>query len=128
MDNWIAAFKAMGGVTAIGVLIDLAMYRSEKDKLKALLEDWWLRFTDLKWSNFGRAEAELAVQILDRWAGPRLWSLKRWRFSVSVTAIVLVLSLLWDQHASTMEHHQFLRVRHAEICCDRLFIGNSIRL
>jgi hypothetical protein len=56
----------LAGFAAIGGLIDFAMYKSEKEKLKARLEDWWLRFDDLKWSNFGRAEAELAVDILDR--------------------------------------------------------------
>ena len=44
----------MGGCAAIGGLIDLAMYKSEKAKLKAKLKDWWLRFDDVKWSNFGR--------------------------------------------------------------------------
>ena len=65
MDRWPAVFAALGGLTAAGALIDLALYKSEKEKLKALLEDWWLRFSDVKWSNFGRTEAELAVQILD---------------------------------------------------------------
>ena len=60
----------IGGLAGIGALNDLAMYKKpEKDKLKALLEDWWLRFTDVKWSNFGRAEAELAVQM-EHWQGP----------------------------------------------------------
>jgi hypothetical protein len=95
MDNWIAAFKAIGGFTAIGGLIDYMMYTAEKDKLKALLEDWWLRFTYVKWSNFGRAEAALAVQILDRWAGPRLWSWKRWRLSTVVTLLVVMFTLTW---------------------------------
>jgi hypothetical protein len=51
------------GFTAIGGLIDLAMYNSEKAKLKAKLEDWGLRFIDVNWNNFGRKEAELAVHI-----------------------------------------------------------------
>jgi hypothetical protein len=95
MDKWAAALTAFGGLAAIGGLIDLAMYKSEKAKLKALLEHWWLRFTYLRWSNFGRAEAELAVQILDRWAGPRLWSWKRWRFSTVVSLLTLVFAIIW---------------------------------
>ncbi|GEP62157.1 hypothetical protein [Reyranella soli] len=92
MDKWLEALAAFGGFAAIGILIDLAMYNSEKAKLKAKLEDWWLRFTDVKWSNFGRKESELAVQILDRWAGPRLWSRKRWQFSVAVAAGTFALT------------------------------------
>ena len=93
--EWKQALAAFGGLAAIGGLIDLAMYRSEKDKLKALLEDWWLRFIDLKWSNFGRVEAEIAVQILDRWAGPKFWSWKRWRFAAIVAVLVCLLAILW---------------------------------
>jgi hypothetical protein len=95
MDKWIAALTAIGGLAGIGGLVDLAMYKSEKVKLKALLEDWWLRFVDVKWSNFGRAEAELAVQILDRRAGARLWSWKRWRFSIVVTLVVFAFAMTW---------------------------------
>jgi hypothetical protein len=95
MDKWIAAFTAIGGLTAFGGLIDFMMYNSEKDKLKALLEDWWLRFTYVRWSNFGRAEAELAIQLLDRWAEPRLWSWKRWRFSTVVTLLVFLLTITY---------------------------------
>jgi hypothetical protein len=95
MDKWPAALTAIGGLAGVGGLIDIAMYRAEKEKLKALLEDWWLRFTDVRWSNFGRVEAELAVQILDRWASSRLWSLKRWRFSAIVTFVVYLLVMLW---------------------------------
>jgi hypothetical protein len=95
VDKWQAALAAMGGMTAIGGLIDLAMWQAEKEKLKGRLEDWWLRFTDVKWSNFGRVEAELAIQILDRWAGPRLWSWKRWRFATVITGAVYLSVLLW---------------------------------
>jgi hypothetical protein len=95
MEKWVAAFAAMGGLTAFGGLIDLAIWKAEKEKLKSWLEDWWLRFTDMYWSNFGREEAELAVQILDRWAGPRLWSWKRWRFSIIVTVLAASFALLW---------------------------------
>src|SRR5262249_44578637 len=94
--DWEAALKAIGGATAIGGLIDLAMYKAEKKKFQDWLETWWLRFTDVKWSNFSRAEAALAVQILDRWAGARLWSWKRWQFAtaVAIAAYVLVILLI----------------------------------
>jgi hypothetical protein len=95
MDKWLAAASALGGLAAIGGLIDLAMYQAEKDRLKARLEDWWLRFTDVRWSNFGRREAELAIEIIDRWAGPRLWSWKRWRFAAYVSIAVAVLTAVW---------------------------------
>jgi hypothetical protein len=45
MDKWSAVFTAIGGLAAVGGLIDLALYKSEKEKLKARLGDWWLRFS-----------------------------------------------------------------------------------
>jgi hypothetical protein len=95
MDKWLAAASALGGLAAIGGLIDLAMYQAEKDRLKACLEDWWLRFSDVRWSNFGRREAALAIEIIDRRAGPRLWSWKRWRFAAYVSLAVAVLTAVW---------------------------------
>jgi len=96
MEKFLAVVGTMGGLTVLGGLIDLAMWKTEKEKLKSWLEDWWLRFMDMKWSNFGRKEAELAVQILDRWAGQDMASPKRWRFALTVVTGVLVLVLAWS--------------------------------
>jgi hypothetical protein len=96
MEKFVAVVETMGGLTVLGGLIDLAMWKTEKEKLKSWLEDWWLRFMDVKWSNFGRKEAELAVQILDRWAGRDMGSPKRWRFALTVVTGVLVLVLAWS--------------------------------
>jgi hypothetical protein len=91
MEKYANALTALGGAAGVGALIDLLMYRSEKKKLKARLEDWWLWFSDVSWNNFGRKEAELSIEILDRWAGSRLWSWKRWRFSLAVAAGLFVV-------------------------------------
>jgi hypothetical protein len=94
MDKWLEALAALGGFAAIGGLIDLAMYKTEKAKLKAKLEDWWLRFNEVNWSNFGRKEAELSIQILDRVAGPKLGGKRLW-FCTKVTIVVWVCTSLW---------------------------------
>ena len=71
-------------LAAVGGVIDFLLSKAQQAKLKAWLENWWLRFSYVNWRNFGRREAEAAVAMLDRWAGPRLWSWKRWRFSILV--------------------------------------------
>jgi hypothetical protein len=96
MEKFVAVVETMGGLTVLGGLIDLAMWKSEKEKLRSRLEDWWLRFMDVKWSNFGRKEAELAIRILDRWAGPDMFSRKRWQFALTVVTFALVLVLAWS--------------------------------
>ena len=48
MKKWYQALIALGGFGAIGGLIDFAMYKSEKAKLKARLKDWWLRFNEVE--------------------------------------------------------------------------------
>src|SRR5262245_34859728 len=98
---WVALGK-IGGLAMIGGLIDLAMRKSEKERLTYWLTLWWDRFDSVRWSNFGRKEAELAVEILDRYAGSRLWSWRRWRFVAIVTAgayvaaIPLVALRIWQ--------------------------------
>ena len=46
MEKYAAPLAAIGGLAGLGGLIDLALYQYERDKLKALLEDWWLRFAE----------------------------------------------------------------------------------
>jgi hypothetical protein len=86
-DIW-EAVKEVGGLAAVGGVIDFLLSKAQQAKLKAWLENWWLRFSYVNWRNFGRREAEAAVAMLDRWAGPRLWSWKRWRFSILVCLLV----------------------------------------
>ena len=123
MDKWLAAASALGGLAAIGGLIDLAMYQAEKDRLKARLEDWWLRFTDVRWSNFGRREAELAIEIIDRRAGPRLWSWQRWRFAAYVSLAVAVLTAVWVCLRALWSDADLDLSRDLEVPIGRLALG-----
>lgn len=85
----------IGGLAAIGAAIDFVMSRAEKKRLNNWLADWWIRFDDIRWSNFGKAEAELAITLLDRYAGARLWSWARWRFVFLVAAAAYVMAVVW---------------------------------
>jgi hypothetical protein len=85
----------IGGLAAIGAAIDFLMSRSEKKRLNNWLAEWWIRFDDVRWSNFGKAEAKLAVALLDRYTGPRLWSWARWRFVFVVAAASYVVAVVW---------------------------------
>jgi hypothetical protein len=95
MDGLLVVVGKIGGFAAIGGLIDLALRRSEKQALTNWLIVWWDRFDSVKWSNFGRQEAEWVVQLLDRHAGARLWSWKRWYLVLAVAGPAYVLMLGW---------------------------------
>jgi hypothetical protein len=117
LEKFAAAFVAFGGLTAVGGFIDLLMRSSEKKRLKGWLTDWWIRFDDVKWRNFGQQEATQALVLLDRWAGARLWSRARWRAVVAVSLaslaaacalFVLLTTLRWFQdgaHLSLVAYH-----------------------
>jgi len=96
MDQLTAAVAAIGGLAVVGSLIDFAMYSTEKDKLKQRLENWWLQFSYVNWSNFGRCEAQTAISILDRIAGSSIVSFKRWRFVVAVLLVAYAIAILWS--------------------------------
>lgn len=96
MEKAWEAFSAIGGLAFIGGLIDFAMSRAQKDRLRKALETWWLQFDDVRWRSFGRKEAQGAVAFLDGCAGAKLWSWKRWRRSLCIGAIVGILSYAFE--------------------------------
>lgn len=95
MDKLGAAIGTAGGLAAIGGLIDFYMRKGEKKKLIDWMIAWWIRFDDVKWSNFGRKEAEVVVRTLDRHAGDSLISVRRWIFSIGVCALVYLGVVIW---------------------------------
>lgn len=84
MERYLAALAALGGLATIGAGIDFMLRKKEKKKFKDWMIDWWIRFDDVKWNNFGRKEAGQAVGLLDRWVGSKFWSRRRWRAAVVV--------------------------------------------
>jgi len=53
---WIALGK-VGGFAAVGAAIDFLLRKGEKERLNDWLIRWWVRFEDVKWTNFGRKDA-----------------------------------------------------------------------
>lgn len=92
MDRVSDALTAIGGLAGIGAIIDFATSRAQKDRLRKALEHWWLVFDDIRWGNFGKKEAQMAVAILDRWAGPRFFTVDRWGFAFRVMVAVAIVS------------------------------------
>ena len=45
----------------LGALIDFLIGRTGQEKAKDFLLKWWVRFDDIRWTNFGREEG-LCVQ------------------------------------------------------------------
>lgn len=92
MDSVLAE---IGGYAGIGGILDFLMSKGQKEKLKDSLTDWWVRFEDLKWMKFGRAEAETFLIAFDHLAGRALWTTQRWRCVLIVTAISYAAAVLW---------------------------------
>jgi hypothetical protein len=91
---WIFVGK-VGGLAAIGAVIDFLMSRKQKRQLNDWLSEWWVRFDDVRVKNFGRVEAELAISILDRYAGRSLWSRQRWLAVFYVSAAAYCFAVVW---------------------------------
>jgi hypothetical protein len=64
-------------VGGLGGLIDFLIGQAGQAKAKDFLLKWWVRFDDVRWRNFGREEGLFAGQLLEKWLGRRIWSVRR---------------------------------------------------
>jgi hypothetical protein len=96
LEKILAALAAIGGFTAVGSFFDLMILKRGKQKLLSTIEDWWIRFDDVKWGNFGRKESDEALASLNKWAGASFISKKRIQFVAIVGAVCALLALLWE--------------------------------
>lgn len=85
----------VGSFALMGALIDTAMRKHERERLKDWLIGWWIKFDGMKLRAFGKTEARLVVDYIDAHAGRRLWSRKRWTFVRRVVTWCAVLAILW---------------------------------
>ena len=95
MEKYAEALAALGGMTGLGGLIDILLYRDRKRIEKRLIAGWvW--FEDVKFSNFGWKEAEAARNCIDRFAGATFWSMRRFWFTLGVHGRLLPRCVLVD--------------------------------
>jgi hypothetical protein len=75
----------------LGGLIDFLIGRTGRDRVKKFVEKWWVRFNDIHWKNFGREEGLFAGELIERWFGRKIWSLRR---IVTAILVLCVFSLV----------------------------------
>jgi hypothetical protein len=78
-------------VGGFGAFIDFMIGRTGQEKAKDFLFRWWVRFDDVRWSNFGREEGLFAGRLIEKWFGRRIWSFRR---IGSATLLFLVFMLI----------------------------------
>jgi hypothetical protein len=72
----------------LGAFIDFLLGRAGQEQVKDFLLKWWMSFDDVNWRNFGRSDALFVTDILQRWFGKSVWSLRR-LYMVFITYFVL---------------------------------------
>lgn len=92
MDAILYGLIKIGLPTAVAGFVDWLMSRSEKERLRGWLETWWLRFNEVRWRSFGRAEVERALVAFDRYAGRRLLSRQRLIVTLQVVGAGCILA------------------------------------
>ena len=86
------------------LLIDFLIGKAGQAKAKDFLLKWWVRFDDVRWRNFGRKEGMFAGELIERWFGRKIWSIRRIVMGVSVVSIIdpgftLALQRLAQDHS-----------------------------
>jgi hypothetical protein len=95
MERCWSAISAIGGFAAIGLILDLTIRQSEEERLRDWMTGWWASFDSVKFSKFGRTEAERAIAIIDRWCGVSFWSWRRWRAVAVVVSFWSFVGFIW---------------------------------
>ena len=91
VDDFKQALTVIGGCAALGAAIDFWLGRDGAKVIKGALETSYLWLADVKMRNFGRKEAELAVEWLDAMAGRYLFSWRR----LKASAITVMLAVVY---------------------------------
>lgn len=94
----------VGSFAMVGVLIDTAMRKHERENLKNRLIEWWIKFDNMQLRSFGKAETRMVIDYIDTHAGRTLLSRQRWTFVRRVVLWCAALSILWTviQFAQSM--------------------------
>jgi len=90
ISNLSGVFALLVGSAAFGGFIDFIIGAKGQKRIYDRLETWWIRFDDVRWTNFGREEAEYAVRLMDLWFGRRLLSYRRVIFVVLFIATAMI--------------------------------------
>src|SRR6267143_5547579 len=86
LKNFLWPIVAIGG---LGAFLDFLIGKAGQEKAKNFLLEWWVRFDNVRWRNFGREEGLFAGELIERWLGRRIWSFRR-----IASALLILFSLL----------------------------------
>lgn len=85
----------VGSFAMMGALIDTAMRKHERERVKDWLIGWWIKFDGMQPRSFGKAETRMVIDYIDAHAGRTLLSRKRWTFVRRVVLWCAALSIVW---------------------------------
>jgi hypothetical protein len=75
----------LGG--GIGRFIDFLLGKQGDQAVKTFMTGWWIRFDDVQWYTFGKAEAAFSLNVMTKTFGKYIWSLRRICFIAAVVSI-----------------------------------------
>jgi hypothetical protein len=86
--NIASAVIVIGG---LGAFIDFLIGRTGQERAKDFLLRWWVRFDNVQWRTFGKEEGLFAGELIAKWLGRRVYSLRRF----VAFFVLLIITSLW---------------------------------
>jgi hypothetical protein len=140
MDFLDGFFYAMAAVAAVAAFVDFLLGPPGQEKLRDKLTDWWHWLSEIQWRNFGSREASFAVNVIDKFCGPRLNTWKRLVVSAGIVVILVLSTILiaiivipkgppWQwtsEDGKSMDY--FLQSAPVELGLSILFVGISFSI
>jgi hypothetical protein len=111
-------------VGGLGAFIDVMIGKAGQAKAKDFLLEWWVRFDDVRWRNFGREEGLFASEQIEKWFGPKIWSLRR--ITAFIVLFLVILSLEYFSQDNPACRYCHDRIYYSAIALFMSFLGFSI--
>ena len=113
MDSgfWVHAANIVVAFSAVGYGIDFYIGRNNQQRVRDWLETWWIKLSYVRWGNFGREEATLAVQVMDQLFGRRFFSLRRLYAVLIAAGLSIVIAAVFSYSSLIRSLHSIISSR-----------------
>jgi hypothetical protein len=90
MESTLQALWPVAVFGGLGALVDFLLGKTGQERTRDVLLEWWVRFEDVHWKNFGKDEALFAAKAIEHLFGQRTFSKRRCQVIISLCGFLIL--------------------------------------